>query len=202
MPDIQTALQQALAKTANVWAADDEAHQKIAPVPVTPPKDTAVPKKYFQTTNNVTRATFDHVYKNPGKTRKEIVTVLESQGYKRASTTSLLGQFLRSGAMVERGDILFTTRSDYTPLKSTIRKKAVKEKVVKPQVKVAGLASIAPVVTVDAPMPRKHIELVSKRTGEIISPRKEEWTVESVIDKLSVKQARTLYDELRKIFGG
>jgi hypothetical protein len=199
MPDIKTALQQALSKTANTWAADDEAHQKIAPVPVTPPKDTAVPKKYFQTTNNVTRATFDHVHKNPGKTRKEIVTALESQGYKRASTTSLLGQFLRSGAMVERGDILFTTRSDYTPLKSTIRKKVA---AVKPQVKVAGLASIAPVVTADAPLPRKHIELVSKRTGEIINPRKEEWTVESVIDKLSVKQARALYDELRKIFGG
>jgi hypothetical protein len=196
MPDIQTALQQALAKTATVWAADDEAHQKIAPVPVTPPKDIAVPKKYFQTTNNVTRATFDHVYKNPGKTRKEIVTVLESQGYKRASTTSLLGQFLRSGAMVERGDILFTTQPDYTPLKSTIRKKVAAVAPVKPvKAAAAGLASIAP-------MPRKHIELVSKRTGEIINPRKEEWSVESVIDKLSVKQARALYDELRKIFGG
>lgn len=200
MPDIKTALQQALSKTATVWAADDEAHQKIAPVPVTPPKDTAVPKKYFQTTNNVTRATFDYVHKNPGKTRKQIATALDEQGFKRASTTSLLGQFLRSGAMVERGDILFTTRSDYTPLKSTIRKKAVKEKVVKPQVKVAGLASIAPIA--EAALQRKHIELVSKRTGEIINPRKEEWTVESVIDKLSVKQARALYDELRKIFGG
>lgn len=200
MPDIKTALQQALSKTATVWAADDEAHQKIAPVPATPTKDTAVPKKYFQTTNNVTRATFDHVYKNPGKTRKEIVTALESQGYKRASTTSLIGQFVWSGAMVERGDILFTTQPDYTPLKSTIRKKVAAVKPVK--VKAAGLASIAPVVTVDAPLPRKHIELVSKRTGEIINPRKEEWSVESVIGSLNVRQAMAVYDELRKIFGG
>lgn len=198
MPDIKTALQQALAKTATDWAADDEAHHKIEPVQVTTPKETTVPKQYFQTTNNVTRATFDYVHKNPGKTRKEYVHELGDQGYKRSSVTSLLGQFVRNGSMVMRGDIFFTTTSAYEPIKSSVvRKKAVKavKPVVKPAVKAAGLASIAPT-------PRKYIEITSKRTGEVINPRKEEWSVESVIDKLNVRQAMAVYDELRKIFGG
>jgi hypothetical protein len=193
MPDIKTALQQALAKTATDWAADDEAHHKIEPVQVTIPKETTVPKQYFKATNNVTRATFDYVHKNPGKTRKEYINELGDQGYKRSSVTSLLGQFVRSGAMVVRGDIYFATTSEYEPIKSSVvRKKAVK--VVKPAVKAAGLASIAPT-------PRKYIEITSKRTGEVTNPRKEEWSVESVVDKLNVRQAMAVYDELRKIFG-
>ena len=192
MPDIKTALQQALAKTANTWAADDEAHQKIEPVKTETPKEIAMPKQYFQTTNNVTRATFDYVHQNPGKTRKQIVNALEAQGFKKASTTSLLGQFIKSGAMVERGDILFATVSQYTPLKSASRKKIAKPiaKVVKPVAKPEA-----------APAQRKYVEITSKRTGEVINPRKEEWTVDSVIGGLNVRQAMAVYAELRGIFG-
>lgn len=194
MPDIKTALQQALAKTANTWAADDEAHQKIEPVKTETPKELDMPKQYFQPTNNVTRATFDYVYKNPGKLRKEILNALQDQGYKRSSTTSLIGQFVKSGAFVERGThrLLFATSSQYTPLKTVRRKATAKAvKVAKPVAK----PEAAP-----APTPRKHIEITNTRTGEVINPRKEEWTAKSVIGNLSVYQAMSVYTELRKIF--
>lgn len=192
MPDIKSALEKALAKTANAWAADDEAHKNIEQQ-----QDKPVPKQYFQTTNNVTRATFDYVHKNPGKTRKEIITTLTSLGYKKASTTSLLGQFVRQGSMVMRGDLLFTTQPEYTSIK-TAKLKIAREKLVKPQVKAAGLASIAPIA--EAALQRKRIEITNTRTGEIIPPRKEEWTAKSVIDNLNVYQAMSVYNELRKIF--
>ena len=194
MPDIKTALQQALAKTANTWAADDEAHQKIEPVKTETPKEIDMPKQYFQATNNVTRATFDYVYQNPGKLRKEVLNALQDQGYKRSSTTSLIGQFVKSGAFVERGThrLLFATSSQYTPLKTVRRKKAATPvaKAVKPVAKPEA-----------APAQRKYVEITSKRTGEVINPRKEEWTVDSVIGNLNVRQAMAVYAELRGIFG-
>jgi hypothetical protein len=190
MPDIKTALQQALAKTANTWAADDEAHQKIEPVKTETPKEIDMPKQYFQATNNVTRATFDYVYQNPGKLRKEVLNALQDQGFKRSSTTSLIGQFVKSGAFVERGThrLLFATSSQYTPLKTARRKKVanVDKAVAKPEA---------------APAQRKYVEITSKRTGEVINPRKEEWTVDSVIGNLNVRQAMAVYAELRGIFG-
>jgi hypothetical protein len=183
MPDIKTALEQALAKTANAWAADDEAHQKIEPK-----KENAMPRKLFETTNNVTRATFDYVHQNPGKNRKEIANALEALNFKRASTTSLLGQFVRNGSMILRGDLLFTTVPEYTPIKSSAIKKA------KPE--------------------RKKVVIVSKRTGEVIPPasagiaalpatREEKpWEPSDVIDKLTVRQALALFKELRNILVG
>jgi hypothetical protein len=52
---------------------------------------------------------------------------------------------------------------------------------------------------------RKHVEIVSTRTGEVLNPKpvvtQTEWTVESVIGSLNVRQAMAVYDELRKIFG-
>ena len=190
MPDIKTALQLALSKTANTWAADDEAHQKIEPVKTETPKEIDMPKQYFQATNNVTRATFDYVYQNPGKLRKEVLNALQDQGFKRSSTTSLIGQFVKSGAFVERGThrLLFATSSQYTPLKTVRRKKVAN--VVKPVAKPEA-----------APAQRKYVEITSKRTGEVINPRKEEWTVDSVIGNLNVRQAMAVYAELRGIFG-
>jgi hypothetical protein len=66
MPDIKTALQEALSKTATAWAEDDEAHHKMEPkteqaMPINTPA-----KAHFAVTNNVCRATFDCIKHNPG----------------------------------------------------------------------------------------------------------------------------------------
>jgi hypothetical protein len=172
MPDIKTALEKAL----NDWEP---------PVPIPPP---APAKPYFTVTNNVTRVTFDYVRDNPGKTRKEVATALEVQGFKTSSVTSLLGQMVKQGAMRESAHLLYVTASEYAPLKSS---KKVRE-----------LAAKLP-----ERRQYKVVKLVNTRTGEVLNPTpvpqiNAAWDAETLLNNLSIKQARALYDELRKIFGG
>jgi hypothetical protein len=151
------------------------------PAPTPPP---APAKRYFTVTNNVCRTTFDYVRDNPGKTRVEVAKALEQQGFKPGSVSSLMGQMLKQGVMRESAHLLYVTTNEYTPLKST---KALKALAAKPQAQ-----------------QRKVVKIVNTRTGEVVNPRPEikEWSVESVIGSLNVRQAMAVYDELRKIFGG
>lgn len=185
MPDIKTALEKALAKTATEWAADDEAHLKIVPKQEQP---VTSKKAYFSVTNNVCRTTFDYVRDNPGKTRVEIAKALELQGFKAKSVSSLLGQMLRQELMREKGKLLYTNYDEYTPIKSSKVMKARAE----------------------APVQRKQITIVNTRTGEVFNPApapvakpvEKEWEPSDVIDKLSVRQALALFKELRNILVG
>lgn len=190
MPDIKTALEKAL----NEW---EPAAAKPEPAP-------AKAKAYFTVTNNVCRVTFEYVRDNPGKTRVEVAKALEAQGYKPGSVSSLLGQMLKQGLLRESAHLLYVTSNEYKPLKSS---KVLKSMQAKAQ---------------DKPE-RKRVVLVSKRTGEVLNaksagiaalPNKAApkavytpqinaaWDAETLLNHLSIKQARALYDELRKIFGG
>lgn len=128
-------------------------------------------------TNNVTRATFNKVAENPGSTRAEIVAMLLVDGYKDASTTSLLTQMLARGNIRSLNGKLFTNQNEYKPMK---RITPIKRRVKKPE----------PVVVVDVP------EVVAAKPVEI------PWDADTILNRLSIKQARALYDELKKIFGG
>jgi hypothetical protein len=177
MPDIATALQKAL----NEWE----------PTVDIPPPAPAPAKPYFTVTNNVTRVTFEYVRDNPGKNRVEVAKALEKQGYKSGSVSSLLGQMIKQGMMRENAHLLYATANEYTPIKSSKKLKAMAAKPQEQQ--------------------RKKVVLVSKRTGDVIgaAPKVEPtpqinsaWDAEVMLNNLSIKQARALYDELRKIFGG
>ena len=184
MPDIKSALEKAL----NEWE----------PTPA-PAPEPAPAKAYFTVTNNVCRVTFEYVRDNPGKTRVEVAKALEAQGYKSGSVSSLLGQMLKQGMMRESAHLLYVTTNEYAPLKSSKALKVAQEK--------------AQQTT------RKKVVLISKRTGEVIPPASagiaalpttreaapqinSAWDAETLLNNLSIKQARALYDELRKIFGG
>jgi hypothetical protein len=184
MPDIKSALEKAL----NDW--------EPAPAPTPEP---APAKAYFTVTNNVCRTTFDYVRDNPGKTRVEVAKALEAQGYKSGSVSSLLGQMLKQSMMRESAHLLYVTTNEYAPLKSSKALKVAQEK--------AQQAT------------RKKVVLISKRTGEVIPPASagiaalpttreaapqinSAWDAETLLNNLSIKQARALYDELREIFGG
>ena len=191
MPDIKTALQAALAKTANEWAAEDEAHHKTEPKTEQAMPENKPAKEHFAVTNNVCRATFDCIKHNPGSTRKEIIDALSSQGYKAASTTTLIGQMLKQNHVRDEEGALFAVSDRYVPLKSSKAWAKLQE------------AKAAP---------RKYVGLVSKRTGEIINPRpapapvlmpvEKEWTPDDVIAKLNVHQALALFKALRNILVG
>lgn len=147
------------------------------------------PKPYFTTTNNVCRATFEYIRDNPGKTRKEVCNALFERGYKTSSTTTLIGQMLKQYHARESQGLLYATSDMYTPLKGSVAW--------------AKLQDTAK---------RKHVTLVGKSTGKAGNTRpalvKETsqidstWDAETLLNNLSIKQARALYDELRKIFGG
>ena len=193
MPDIKTALEQALAKAQTIAHAqlpadwDDEGGAAVIESVTTQAKEATMRKNLFTATNNVTRATFDYVLKNPGKTRKEIIKALEAQGYKEGSTSSLIGQFTKQGQFVHRGKFLFTVNQEYKALKTT---RAPKEKPVPVQkAKATPRPEIVPVAkAVPAPAPAPQINAA--------------WDAATLLNNLSIKQARALYDELRTIFGG
>jgi hypothetical protein len=178
MPDIKTALEKAL----NEWT--DDAKPAANNTPATP-----TTKAYFSVTNNVTRVTFDYVRDNPGKTRKEVATALEKQGFKPSSVTSLLGQMVKQGLFRESANLLYVTTGEYTPLKSSKKMKAVAEKPQAPQRKVVTITRRAVPVPEAVPVP-------------VPTNAKFSATIPQLLDTLSVVQARELYDELRKIFGG
>jgi hypothetical protein len=189
MPDIKTALEQALAKAQPDpqlpadW--DDEGGEAAIESITTKAKEATMPRQFFTTTNNVTRATFDYIVKHPGKTRKEILNALEAQGYKQGSTSSLIGQFTKQGHIVNRDGFIFAQHSEYKPLK-TQRSKA--DQTPAPKAAKAAKPKAKPEVKTEAAPQVNTFDLV--------------WNAENLLNSLSIKQARALYDELRKIFGG
>jgi hypothetical protein len=142
---------------------------------------------HFAVTNNVTRITFEYVRDNPGKTRIEVAKALEKQGFKPGSVSSLLGQMLKQNMMRESAHLLYAMTNEYTPIKGS---KAMKALAAKPQ-----------------EQQRKIVKLVNPNTGKVLNSTptpqiNSAWDAEVMLNNLSIKQARALYDELRKIFGG
>jgi len=185
MPDIKTALTNVL----NQWEQDEKKQ-------ITKQQEKPMGKQLFRTTNNVTRETFNYIKANPNKTTPEVCEALEKRGFKESSVNSICAQLSKQGQVVKDG---YTKRmvavgNEYQPLKSASKFKALNEpkttlKVVKrreaPQD--AGIAAIAPK------------EPDTSRTTLVLSRN---WTAQGVVDKLSVMQARELYDLLKQIFGG
>jgi len=191
MPDIKTAFQNALSKAASAptpqipAAWDDEGADAAIENITTKAKEATMPKQVFTVTNNVTRATFDYVKNNPGNTRTQIVAALAAQGFKKGSTGSLLGQMVKQGLLREANGTMFAAKDTYTPLKTSRNKDQVKP-VVKP---VAKKVQAKPRPTFIPPT-EAPVQINAS------------WDAETLLNNLSIKQARALYDELRKIFGG
>ena len=174
MPDLRTAL-------LNAWAKDEEETIKEKTMNKQPHR--------FKTTNNASRETFNFIKHNPNLTSQEVVEHLERRGFKKSSTTALCNQMVR-GEMVakdSRGGLRVLI-DEYRPLKP-FKSKNKKEKAVKTKEEVACLAALAP----------QDKEVVRARTTLILS---RDWTAQGVVNKLSVMQARELYDLLKSIFGG
>lgn len=139
-------------------------------------------KQLFQTTNNVTRATFNMVRDNPGITRKNAIAKLEEEGYKPTSTTSLITQMIRQRLVrLESDGGMHANFSEYVPLKAKLRKVMVEKKPAKVK---------APKVTVpkaEAPAPRTVIITTN-------------FNVDNIIKNLTIMQAKELRDTLNNLF--
>jgi hypothetical protein len=162
----------------NAWAKDEEETIKEKTMNKQPHR--------FKTTNNASRETFNFIKHNPNLTSQEVVEHLERRGFKKSSTTALCNQMVRGGLVAKdsRGGLRVLI-DEYRPIKPFKNKK---EKVVKTKEEVAGLAALAP-----------QDKEVRTRTTLVLS---RDWTAQGVVNKLSVMQARELYDLLKSIFGG
>ena len=125
-------------------------------------------------TTNSTRTTFNYVRDNPGVTRTDAIVALGKVGIKRSSSTSLISIMVARGnlRMLPNGE-LFPVQKEYAPLAKPRAAKAVQ------------------VSKTPEPVPQP----------EVVAPTPQDWTVESVIGHLNVRQAMAVYSELRGIFG-
>ncbi len=123
-------------------------------------------------TTNSTRRTFNFVRDNPGLTRAKVIQTLEAEGVPQPSSSSLLSTFVIHGNVRESNGLLYANQQEYAPLKRPTDKPK----------------RTTPVQTVEAPEPAPVVA--------------EPVPAASILDTLTVKQARALYDELKTIFGG
>ena len=173
MPDIQTEMQ----KILQAWEQPETTETT---------KETTV----FKPTNNVTQATFNFVRDNSGCARNDAIRILVSQGHKKSSVSSLIGQMLRQGHIYKDSDgLLRPNGKEYTPIKSakTIAKREAKVKKAKtfklktsePSAESLGLAAL---VLDHKPDMRTSIDII--------------------MDTVSLNDAHELYRRLHLYFGG
>jgi len=210
MPSLQDALQNAIQRNNSALHNIIDAWEADEPLPVQQPQPQekqTMPSITFPVTTNVSRATFDFVRDNPGLHHNEVKHKLIDKGFKDSSVTALISQLRRSGQIARLADGTYhATAKEYVPIKQVfklaVNKKTVAKKAAKPVAKPApkpavkatepkseGIAALQPVATlVSAPAPVSAPAVVSN-------------DVEYILSTLPIKQARSLYDELHKIFG-
>lgn len=134
---------------------------------------TTMTPKNGRITSNSTRRTFDYILHNPGRTRAQVITALETEGVLPKSSTSLISTFIINGNVREAEGLLYAAQAEYAPLKRP------------------------------TPAPQRVMakDATSEAPVQSAAPA-EPFSVASFLDTLTVKQARTLYDELKVIFGG
>lgn len=183
MPDIKTAL----SKVLDAWEKDEEITQPPEKQMQDQPKE-----HLFKTTNNVTRSTFNAVRDNPGYIRKEVLALLDAQGYQQSSTHSILSQMIKQRLVrMEEDGKLYANFKEYVPLGSTSRGKAKpKAKPVKKTKAFKEAVAIVNTKPIEAePQPQARQE---RRIMDI-----EEW-----LSEVPLMQARLVYMRLKFIFEG
>ena len=200
MPDIKTEM----SKVLTAWEKDAQDLLK-------PPKSikkTPDGKIVFTKTNNITEETFNYVRDNPGQTATQIYAGLTARGFKESSASSLLSQFRRQG-LIRRDEQLrfYANQQTYTPIKASKTFKA--EQVRQAKVLRAEKARQAKALKAKAKaqqLPSQGIAALKAEAGGkvtgVTSSVVTAWDADTIINNIGLKQARALYDELKKIFGG
>ena len=172
-----------LKKVINAWEdkpeTDDATDNTIPEVPQVEIKSNA----------SVSQTVFDYVRDHPNRMRVDVSYDLVKRGYHKATVTALVSQFLRQKLFVYGvGKGLIVTRKTYTPMYHKDNKAAKFVEAAAPH----GLASI-----VTQPL----ITRAPETWAPLAPTAAEAWTVESVVDKLNIRQARAVYNELRALLG-
>jgi len=215
MPDIQTAFKSALTKTLTEWDDDEGTNVPVPsskqPVSISSVTTQGIPmKKTFNVTNNVSRVTFEYIKNNPGSTRKEIIQALEYQGFGGGSVSSLIAQMRRNKMIHENSGLHYADIEEYRPIKTL--KAMNKETDATPKRKyekkaVTGIGALLREKLENTPMPSQDaLDSAAYAMGGHAPQRRAFVSLvrtqdpDEIIKKLTVFQARELYDRLKQIF--
>jgi len=213
MPDLQTALttaikQQVLSTTINEWEEEEQQTMQAQTQPQAPIVQTKINGNSKLTlTGNLSKDIFVYIRDNPGCLRADIRKVFIEAGFKEASIGSLVSQMVRN-KMVSTNEVgnLEAKRVYYKPLVSGTKRKEMnkklgvardKPKAAKPQAQ--GIAALAPEPTQDTP---KGQEAIDKVLGLPVREARAVYDALCILRDLNVGEARHLYTELQKLFGG
>ena len=176
------------------------------------PHPTVNGARIFGVTNNVTRITFKYIQDHPHCKSGDVVADLIPKGFKKGSVTPIITHLVKA-KQVHRDPqtrTLCTVVPEYVPIPAKIMKlriptelrnvKNIPKPVVKEKrkyTKRAQAAGIAALAVAPQPAPQEE---APRQPSTLLLNRN--WTAQGVVDKLSVVQARQLYDLLKQIFGG
>jgi len=133
----------------------------------------------------VSEATFNAVRDNPGLTRAQVCAVLDTQGYKPASTTSLISVMLGYGIVVEEDGKLRAIGDTYKS--RVVFNPRLKQK---PGPKIKKHPKVVPQAVPQAvPVPAPRSTIITTN-----------FDVDSIIKNLTIMQAKALRDTLNNLF--
>lgn len=208
MPDLKTALSEALSRQLNDWENHEQQIRtsKTEPQQENEVKATAQSPTTARVSNNVMRSTFDYIKANPAKTRKDVLEALTSQGFKESSVGAVISQLMSSKQVHKNFDGGLHARStEYKPIKQKPRaskvqiKQELKEKIQERR-KIVVMKRKKSEPASDGIAALKTSTSVGELLREKLDPTL--WKPESVVNNLNVVQARQLYDYLKNLFGG
>lgn len=200
MPDLQSELN----KVLNEWSEPEVNTQ-----PATQAASEKPARNAFAETTGTSRATSDYVRLNPGKTRLEIVNDLVSKGYSRSTVYSLLVQMKRQGLINDDDGRLTANYTEYTPVKTHATWKKI-------EIKAGSRAARAAQREASKPPKRKYTRRNAEAkaaayeahenynpTAVVAEPKvvaPPEFDAEAFVNGLTLKQAKAVYGELKKVF--
>tara|TARA_R110002126_G_scaffold246715_1_gene389650 strand:- start:745 stop:1410 length:666 start_codon:yes stop_codon:yes gene_type:complete len=221
MPDLQTALttaitnantSQVLSTTINEWEEEEKQTMQAATQPQTQPVQTQIQingNSKLTLTGNLSKDIFVYIRDNRGCLRADVRKVFMAAGFKEASIGSLVSQMVRN-KMVSINEVgnLEAKRVYYKPLVSGTKRKEMSRKLGtardKPAAKPAkpkaqGIAALAPEPTQSAD---KGQEALDKVLAKPVREARAVYDALCLLRDLDVGDARYMYTELHKLFGG
>lgn len=217
MPDLQSELK----KTLSAWEQDANQYQpdlqpkeqmkmQATTISNTPATNTpatnkpALPKPVKPADLTLTETVFNYVQDNPGHSQVEYVNTFVAAGYNYGSITSLLSQFVQARMMNKdiNGKLTVAIPS-YKTLTQALRKSKLHKRVVLVKRKPTNTDTKQPAGIAALPKPLKKEDfIITKATPEPVVSKNNTWSVDSILDNLSVNQARQLRDALNDMFKG
>jgi len=215
MPDLQTALttaikHQVLTTTINEWEEEEKqtmqaATQTQAQAPIMQTQINGNSK--LTLTGNLSKDIFVYIRDNPGCLRSDVRQTFTASGFNESSIGSLITQMIRS-KMVSINEVgnLEAKRVYYKPLVSGAKRKEMnkklgtardKPKAAKP--KAQGIAALAPEPTQDTDKGREALDRVLSLP---VREARAVYDALCLLRDLDVGDARYMYLELHKLFGG